>query len=135
MALPDAHPAFRAHFTDPVYDAEGADAGPFGNDEGWDLVMEWGDRRDELGADSTLATVLGTDDVLSFAGPMEGVDGIETAQFVVGAAFTLLRLTGRLAEDDQAVALLALGFMIETVTPEPEQLVMRDDLVSWRNPA
>ena len=73
-----------------------------GDDEGWDMVMEWGDRRDELGPDSTLATVLGTDDVLNFAGPMEGVDGIDTAQFVVGAAFTLLRLTGRLAEDDQA---------------------------------
>jgi len=135
MALPDAHPAFRAHFTDPVYDAEGADAGPFGNDEGWDLVMDWGRRRDELGPDSSLATVLGTDDVLNFAGPMEGVDGIETAQFVVSAAFTLLRLTGRLAEDDQALALLALGFMIETAAPEPERLVLRDDLVSWRNPA
>ncbi len=135
MALPDAHPAFRAHFTDPVYDDEGADSGPFGNDEGWDLVMEWGERRDELGPDSTLATVLGNDDVLNVAGPMEGVDGIETAQFVIGAAFTLLRLTGRLAEDDQAVALLALGFMIETAAPEPELLVLRDDLVSWRNPA
>ncbi len=134
MALPDSHPAFRAHFTDPVYDAEGADAGPFGNDEGWDIVMVWGERRDELGPDSTLATVLGTDDVLNFAGAMEGVDGIETAQFVVGAAFTLLRLTGRLAEDDQALALLALGFMIETAAPEPERLVLRDDLVSWRNP-
>jgi uncharacterized protein YfeS len=137
MALPDPHPAFRAHFTDPVYDDQGADLGPFGNDEGWDLVMEWGDRRDDLSPDSTLATVLGTDDVLACAGPMEGVDGIETAQFLVGAAFTLLRLTGRLAEDDRAIALLAVGFLIEAVGPErePELLVQRDDLVSWRNPA
>ncbi len=35
MSLPDPHPAFQDHFTDPVYDAEGADLGPFGNDEGW----------------------------------------------------------------------------------------------------
>ena len=136
MALPDAHPAFRAHFTDPVYDAEGADLGPFGNDEGWDLVMDWGRRQDELGPDSTLATVLGHEDVLNVAGPMEGVDGIETAQFVVGAAFTILRLTGRLSEDDRAIALLAVGFRIDHAGPEPDRvlLVQRDDLLSWRNP-
>jgi len=136
MALPEAHPAFQAHFTDPVYDDQGADLGPFGNDEGWDMVMEWGDRRDDLGPDTTLATVLGTDDVLSVAGPMEGVDGIETAQFVVGAAFTILRLTGRLSEDDRAIALLAVGFRIDHAGPEPDRvlLVQRDDLLSWRNP-
>jgi uncharacterized protein YfeS len=135
MALPDAHPAFRAHFTDPVYDDAGADSGPFGNDEGWDLVMEWGDRRDELGPDSTLATVLETDDVREVAGPMEGIDGLETAQFIVGAAFTLLRLTGQLREDDRALALEALDFLIDTGGTESELLVQRDDLTAWRNPA
>lgn len=117
MSRPDAHPAFQAHFTDPVYNAEGADLGPFGNDEGWDIVMDWGRRRDELGPNSTLATVLGHDDVLNVAGPMAGVNGIETAQFVVGAAFTLLRLTGRFDEDDRALALLAVGFLIDHVGP------------------
>jgi len=137
MALPDAHPAFRAHFTDPVYEDAGADLGPFGNDEGWDLVMDWGDRRDELGPDSTLATVLKTEDVLNVAGPMEGVDGIETAQYVVGAAFTLLRLTGRISEEDRAIALLAVAFLIDHVGAEPatELVVQRDDLLTWRNPA
>jgi uncharacterized protein YfeS len=138
MALPDAHPAFRAHFTDPVYDDQGADAGPFGNDEGWDLVMEWGDRRDELGPDSTLATVLEVDDVdavREFAGPMEGIDGLDTGQFIVGAAFTLLRLTGRIRDDDRALALGALDFLIETGGPEPEHLILKADLASWRNPA
>ncbi len=137
MALPDAHPAFRAHFTDPVYDAEGADDGPFGNDEGWDLVMDWGGRRDELGPDSSLATILNTEDVLRVAGPMEGVDGIETAQFVVGAAFTLLRLTGRISEEDRAIALLAVGFRIDHAgsDPDPVLVVQRDDLLTWRNPA
>ncbi len=50
--------------------------------------MEWGRRREELGPDSGLATVLRTDDVLRVAGPMEGVDGIETAAFVQGASAT-----------------------------------------------
>jgi uncharacterized protein YfeS len=137
MALPDAHPAFRSHFTDPVYDDAGADLGPFGNDEGWDLVMDWGDRRAELGPDSTLATVLKTEDVLRVAGPMAGVDGIETAQFVVGAAFTLLRLTGRISEEDRAIALLAAGFRIDQAGGEPDRalVVQRDDLLTWRNPA
>jgi uncharacterized protein YfeS len=138
MALPDAHPAFRAHFTDPVYDDQGADAGPFGNDEGWDLVMEWGDRRDELGPDSSLTTVLGVDDldqVRAFAGPMEGIDGLDTAQFIVGAAFTLLRLSGRIRDDDRTLALEALDFLIDTGGPEPEHLILKADLTSWRNPA
>ncbi|MEJ7794286.1 MAG: hypothetical protein WKF50_01950 [Nocardioides sp.] len=134
MALPEANPTFRAHFTDPVYDAEGADLGPFGNDEGWDLLMDWGKRRDELGPESNLETVLGTADVRSVAGPMEGVNGIETAQWITGAAFTLLRLTGRLPEDDRALALEALEFRIATSGPEQELVVQRDDLVAWRNP-
>ena len=58
-----------------------ADAGPFGNDAGWELVTDWGDRRDELAATCDLRTVLAADDVRTVVGPMEGVDGIETAQF------------------------------------------------------
>ena len=137
MPLPDAHPAFEAHFTDPVYDDPGADLGPFGNDAGSDLLADWGDRCDELGPESTLATVLKTEDVLNVVGPMEGADGIETAQFVVAAAFTLLRLTGRISEEDRAIALLAVGFLIEQVGPEraAEVVVQRDDLLTWRNPA
>lgn len=135
MPLPEAHPAFRAHFTDPVYDDPGADLGPFGNDEGWELVMDWGERRDELGPDSTLATVLETDDVRHAAGPMQGADGIETAMFIVGAAFTLLRLTGRLADEDRALALEALDFHIEAVGAERELVVQRDGLSAWQNPA
>ena len=135
MALPEAHPAFRAHFTDPLYEDQGADAGPFGNDAGWELVTDWGDRRDELTAGSDLRTVLGTDDVRNVVGPMEGVDGIETAQFVIAAAFTLLRLTGWLPDDDRALALEALQLQIATVGPEPELAVQRDDLSRWCNPA
>ena len=134
MALPEAHPAFRAHFTDPLYDDPGADLGPFGNDEGWELVMSWGDRRDELGPDSGLRTVLETDDVQNAAGPMEGVDGIETAIFLVGAAFTLLRLTGQLPEADRTLALAALELRIEAPGAVRELVVQRDDLLAWRNP-
>ena len=135
MALPEAHPAFRRHFIDPLYDSRGADLAPFGSDEGWDLVMDWGDRRDELGPDSTLATVLRTDDVRNVAGPMEGADGIETAVFVVGAAFVLLRLAGHLPDEDRALALEALDFQIGRVGEQPPLLTQRDDLRSWSNPA
>ena len=135
MALPQAHPAFRAHFTDPIYDSQGEDLAPFGSDEGWDLVMDWGDRRDELGPDSTLGTVLRTDDVRRVAGPMEGVDGIETAMFIVGAAFVLLRLTGRISDDDRSLALEALDFQLGQVGEQPPLVTQRDDLRSWSNPA
>ena len=136
MALPEAHPDFRAHFSDPVYDSEGTDEAPFGNDEGWELVMDWGARRDELLPDGRIATIFGTEDILTFAGPMVGVDGLDTAQNVVGAGFTVLRLTGRITEEDRAATLLAIGFMIE-MTPEDGRAIreqVRDDLMSWRNP-
>jgi hypothetical protein len=100
--------------------------------------MEWGDRRDELGPDSSLTTVLRVDDldqVRAFAGPMEGIDGLDTAQFIVGAAFTLLRLSGRIRDDDRTLALEALDFLIDTGGPEPEHLILKADLTSWRNPA
>ena len=81
--------------------------------------------------------MLGHEDVLNVAGPMEGVDGIETAQFVVGAVFTLLRLTGRISEEDRAIALLAAGFRLDQDGPDPDPVlvVQRDDLLTWRNPA
>jgi len=47
-ALPEAAPAFRSHFTDPVYDDQAGDLAPFGTDEGWDLLHEWAARRNEL---------------------------------------------------------------------------------------
>ena len=135
MPLPEAHPAFRDHFTDPLYDSEGADLAPFASDEGWELATTWGERRDELGPDSTLATVLGSDDVRGYLGPMEGVDGIETAMFIVAAAFVLLRHTGRIADDDRALALEALDFQIAQVGEQQPLRVQRDDLGSWSNPA
>jgi hypothetical protein len=33
------HPEFAAHFRDPIYDDEANDLAPFGNDEGWDLLV------------------------------------------------------------------------------------------------
>jgi uncharacterized protein YfeS len=142
--LPDPAPAFAQHFTDQLYDDVADGRAPFGSDEGSDLLWSWRDRRDELGSASTLATVLGCEPsrVASYAGPMTGVDGIETATFITSAAFVLLRLIGHLNEDDRQVALDALDFHIrllgETNRAGAEARVLltqRDDLLSWRNPA
>ena len=56
--LPTPHPAFAAHFTDALYEDDADDLAPFGSDEGWDLVTEWGERRDELSAHATVQEVL-----------------------------------------------------------------------------
>ena len=106
--------AFAQHFTDPLYDDPGDDLAPFGSDEGSDLLADWRDRRDELTTASTLATVLECDpsDVATYAGPMEGVGGVETAMFLTSAAFVLLRLVGHLDEEEQRIALEALDFHI-----------------------
>ena len=116
---------------------------PFGSDEGSDLLWSWRDRRDELGSASTLATVLACEpsSVASYAGPMAGVDGLETATFVTSAAFVLLRLTGHLNDDDRQLALDALDFHIGlgeangAGTEDRVLLTQRDDLLSSRDPA
>lgn len=134
MPLPDPHPAFAAHFTDPLYDDVGAELAPFGSDEGWELVMDGADRREEIAADPTLATLLRTDDVRTVAGDMVGVDGLETAMFVTSGAFALLRLVGRISEADRALALEAIDFQLAQLPDEPALVRQRADLDSWRNP-
>ena len=138
MSLPDAVPVFRAHFTDPIYDDPADDMAPFGSDEGWDVLMTWAPpRSSELGPDSTIATVLDVppEQVREIAGPMDDIDGVGSAMMIVAAAFTLLRLTGRISEDDRALALEALDFEIEQYGEEPALLTQRRDLQSWTNPA
>src|SRR5262245_46748129 len=108
---------FTQHFTDPLYEDRGDELAPFGSDEGSDLLAEWQNRREELGRSATLATVLKCqpNDVAEVAGPMDGVDGIETASFISSGAFVLLRLVGRLDEADRELALAALDFQIRTL--------------------
>jgi len=143
-ALGTPAPAFAQHFTDPLYDDPGDSLAPFGSDEGSDLLASWRDRRAELSTASTLATVLGCDPsaVATYVGPMDGVDGLETATFLTSAAFVLLRLVGHIDEDDRRLALEALDFQIRMLrvidsgvaeTP-PVLRTQRDDLAAWRNP-
>lgn len=140
--LPTAHPAFSAHFTDPLYDDEGAEFAPFGTDEGWDLVMEWGERRDELTAASTVRDVVEDDELYDEAlaelgrVPAEGEDApdlVDTATIVVGAGFTLLRLTGRIDEEGKQLVLQALDSLARFYThaESDELVIMRADLASW----
>jgi len=137
--------AFAEHFTDRLYDDPGDEFAPFGSDEGWELLMDWADRRAELESTPTLARVLECEPsaVREYVGPMAGVDGLESAMFITSAAFVVLRLAGRLTDDDRRLALEALDFMIRTLpavnaslseTPVP-LLTQRSDLLSWSNPA
>ena len=148
MSLPTPHPAFVTHFTDPIYDDSGSETAPFGSDEGADILWEWGQRRNELGPDSTIADLMKTDDAQldSLVRQMSGIDDLDQAAIIRGATFTLLRLVGRLSHKDREIALRSIEYEIKT-TADPswlsaearEQLlpplqVQRDDLLSWRNP-
>lgn len=142
------HPAFAAHFIDPIYDDLGLETAPFGSDEGSDILAEWGQRRDELGPDSTIADVMETDaDQLdALVERMAGIDYLDQAAIVRGAAFTLLRIVGHLSPRDRETALRCIEYEIET-TAAPDWLsaearnhllpplqIQREDLLSWRNP-
>ena len=134
--FPPPHPAFAAHFTDPLYEDEGEDLAPFGSDEGWDMLREWLERQGELNSASTIAQVLEIERGAEEAefGTLEGLDGVEPATFFSSAAFLVLRLTGQLDDADRALALRALDLLNAHVGGSPVIDRQIDDLRSWRNP-
>ena len=126
------HPEFAAHFRDPIYDDPGDDLAPFGNDEGWDLLAGWVKRADELDSGSTLAQILPEwfeDAPLVPADLNE--DDVGLNDIVIGAGFTLLRLTGQIGEADRALVLRALDIRDRTHGQEPETQQMRTDLLAF----
>ena len=134
--LPTPHPAFAVHFTDELYEDDAADLAPFGSDEGWDLVTEWGERRDELSVHATVQEVLDESpfpDALEHVGERVGAtpgapDGVDAARFVVVSGFTLLRLTGRIDPEGHEATLRALDALEEHTGPQVELDRMREDL-------
>ncbi|NPC96735.1 hypothetical protein [Nocardioides sp. zg-DK7169] len=73
---------------------------------------------------------------------MTGIDGVQTAGTIIGAAFTLLRLVGHVDQDDRDLALRAVEHEIEmlpAINPAIQEtpavlLTLRADLAAWRNP-
>ncbi len=140
-SIPQTHPAFAAHFTDPVYEDQGGGFAPFGTDEGYDLLYEWATRRDELGPQTTVANLLeesGFEDVVEDLDVPEGPGipdaggQIDAATIIIGAGFTLLRLTGRIDDVGRQQTLKALSILIDHYDAPPELLRQRADLQSWR---
>ncbi|MGI5187686.1 hypothetical protein ACQEVI_06025 [Promicromonospora sp. CA-289599] len=126
------HPDFAAHFRDPLYDDEADDLAPFGNDEGWDLLAEWAKRSDELDSGSTLAQIAAEwfeDAPLVPADLNE--DNVDLNDIVIGAGFTLLRLTGQIGEADRALVLRALDIRDRTYGQQRETQQMRTDLLAF----
>lgn len=139
-ALPQAAPAFAAHFTDPVYNDPAGEFAPFGTDEGADMLDEWAHRRDELHLDTTVADLIdesGFADVVSELDTEEGpgipIPGgqVDAATITIGAGFTLLRLTGHIDEAGRRLTLKALDVLIRRYGSRPELVRQRADLESW----
>lgn len=140
-ALPAAHPDFAAYFTDPRYEDQADELAPFGSDEGWDLLADWGDRRGELGDDSTLRDVL-ADSEMEFAldeldapaetSPVREPGGrVDASVITVGAGFTLLRLTGQIDAEGRELTLTALDNLVDEFPDEPGLRRQREDLVAY----
>lgn len=140
--LPAAHPDFAAHFTDPLYEDPADDLAPFGSDEGWDLLSEWSERREDL-EHLTLEEVLEESGIDSLAGlraeldlDQMGEDERNQAQWeaaltTVSAAFTILRLTGSLDPEGVSAAVEALDLLITVEGDEPGLVREREDLLAW----
>ena len=140
--LPPPDPAFAAHFTDPVYSDPAGELAPFGTDEGADMLYDWAGRLDELGPDSTVRQLLegtGFDDMIETLDEPEGpgipepAGQVDAATIVIGAGFTLLRLTGHIDDEGRRLTLRALDILIARYGSPPEMVRQRADLLSWRN--
>lgn len=138
--LPEAAPEFAAHFTDTIYDEPASEFAPFGSDEGWDMLHEWDERRDELTAQTTVADLIvgsGFAELVSSAGfdtggsVPEAGGLVDAATIVVSAGFTLLRLTGHIDDEGKRETLRALDILIDYYDSPPELVRQRDDLRSW----
>ena len=131
-----ADDAFTHHFTSPIYDDPTGEFAPLGNDEGADILADWAGRTDELGPTSTVRDLLadGLDDpgdVDALLAELDDEDGIDTAFIVVGAGFTLLRLTGQIDDEGRTAVLRALVALETSYGEQPELTRMRDDLESF----
>jgi uncharacterized protein YfeS len=134
VTMPEAVEAFSDHFTDPVYRDQAGEFAPFGTDEGSDLLYEWAGRRGELNDASTVAQILEIDSLDVLDEDLTETDGrLELAPSVVGAAFTLLYLTGQIDPAGKDLALAELNVMIDSYGPQPELLRQRDDLRAWES--
>ena len=126
------HARFAEHFTDPIYDDPANDFAPFGNDEGADILADWATRIGELDETSTVRTIL--EDLFDESSGDEAViedDDVDTAMFAIGAAFTLLRLTGRIDHEGTQLALRGLDVIEGFYTSVPEAERMRADLITF----
>jgi len=131
-----ADDAFTDHFTSPIYDDAGDEFAPFGTDEGADLLADWAARTDELGPTTTVRDLLadGLDDPADVDGmlaELDDEDGVDAATVVVGAGFTLLRLTGQIDDEGRAAVLRALAALEAFHGEQPQLSRMRDDLESF----
>ncbi|WP_310528172.1 hypothetical protein [Nocardioides sp.] len=113
-----------------------------------DILWEWGQRRSELSPKSSIAGLMETDaaGLATLVNQMSGINYLDQAAIVRGAAFTLLRLIGHLSQQDRETALRCIDYEITTTTDPswlseearnqllPPLHTQRADLLSWRNP-
>lgn len=149
------HPGFADHFSADVYSDLGAQFGPFGSEEGYDMLSEWSGRNFELSPSSTVRDLLAgaqedavaedTDD--EDTGSVDSVffdvlgntadpadDVVDEATIVLGAGFTLLRLTGHIDAEGEQVTLEALDAVESFYGSQPEFDQMRQDLLTFTGP-
>ncbi|MFN8081941.1 MAG: DUF4240 domain-containing protein [Kineosporiaceae bacterium] len=127
----DGHTRYVAHFAHAIYWDDADDAAPFGSDEGADLWAAWQDRAEDLIPDGTVRTVLAEGgDVEDLVRQAESAPAPDLDGFIIGAAFTLMRLTGTLDPEGHRWVLEALdrrGHHPATA-PEITELMRRDNL-------
>lgn len=130
VALPPATKAFNAHFTHPMYHDPTRPYSPFAPGRGWHFLSRWAGRRYGLHLGPTVAKILQDSEYFL---PDDHLDDLEAANVTVGAAFTLLHLTGDIDEPGRQQATQALEDLLDHYGPTPELLQQKQDLQTFRS--
>lgn len=130
--LPDPHPSFADHFTDPIYDDLSDSMAPFGSDEAADEVAEWLERG--IGRSATLSELLAVSFDADAGTVLEEWDGEDDAAdaVLIGLGFLLLRVNGHLEAEGRVAVDAALERQQDRYGIDVPQLVRaREDLASF----
>ena len=128
--LPTAHPAFAAHFRDPIYENLSDDSAPFGSDEAFDEVSEWLDRG--VTPDLTLPAMLAESFGPGFDVAELDFDEEPLALITIALGFLLLRVNGQLDTEGRAAVFGALDWCTKNFGPGATNFnLVKGDLESF----
>lgn len=119
--------AFADHFTDVIYYEFSSDDHPFGSDEGFDVLVEWAERRTELEQAAEPFGLM----VEEFRVELDQPLTVLTATLASSSLLATLYLVGRVEPQGMEIGVKALEYLRDEVPDSPSYAIQIEDLRAW----